>query len=62
MLALPTAPVVPGSANLLFLLVTPELGKVDNKEWERARDHVPFERAALEDSALMGDEGSNREL
>lgn len=39
MLALPTAPVVPTSANRLFLLVTEAVGDVRSKEWEEVRDH-----------------------
>lgn len=39
MLALPTAPVVPTSANRLFLLVTKALGAVKSTEWDGVRDH-----------------------
>lgn len=38
MLALPTALVVPESANLLFRLMTEESEEFDNKEWEKVRD------------------------
>lgn len=38
MLALPTALVVPESANLLFRLVTEGSGEFDNREWETVRN------------------------
>ena len=55
MLALPTAPVVPTSANRLFLLVTEALGEVKSKEWEAVRDHCTG-MGGLVDSPLTGGE------
>lgn len=56
MLALPTALVVPTSANRLFLLVTGTLGdEVDSKECEGVRDHCGTGTEALGDSVLTGD-------
>ena len=59
-LALPTAPVVPASANRLFLLVTEGLGEVESKECEGVRGHAPAlatptgEKVILEESGFMG--------
>lgn len=42
MLALPIfVPVVPTSANLLFLFTVNVEGEVESKEWEGVRDFVP---------------------
>ena len=56
MLALPTALVVPTSANRLFLLGTEGLGEVvDSKECEFARGHCDKDTEAFGDSILTGD-------